>query len=224
MKKIVCIKSDRNIGDIYTMDYCSIDDAFPAMGPPSTALAVKQHRRKKPKQGMTSEPPEAVSLDTDPDRNQYTKKEIPEIESNKEGFSNIVDSTVNFFGKSIDDDFAPYTGPIATDDYLLQPDFKNMFNEKGFGKASGLILKPENTHFKEIDAVFQQTPLIKPVATNIHVTDDNDMKKQLDRLRARLDDLEKTKEITQENTQAEITLFVMSGLAFIFIMDLVGKV
>ncbi len=206
------------------MDYCSIDDAFPAMGPPSTAVAVKQHRRKKPKQGMTTEPPEPVSLDTDPDRSQYTKKEIPEPESYKESFS---DTTTNFFGKSIDDDFAPYTGPIAKDDFLLQPDFKNIFGEKGFGKASGLILKPENTHFKEIDTVFQQTSIApsRRYETDIkEVKEDNEIKKQLDRLRARLDDLEKSKEITQANTQAEITLFVMSGLAFIFIMDLVGKV
>lgn len=202
------------------MDYCSIDDAFPAMGPPSTVVSVKQHRRKKPKQGMTSELPEPVTLDTDPDRSQYIKTEIPQVETHQEPFS---DTTTNFFGKSIDDDFAPYTGPIAKDDFLLQSDFKNIFSEKGFGKASGLSIKPENTHFKEIDTMFQKTGLSYKTPVT-EVKEDSEIKKQLDRLRARLDDLEKMKDITQANTQAEITMFVMSGLAFIFIMDLVSKV
>ncbi len=221
------------------MDYCSIDDAFPVIGPPSSAaVSMKQgHRKKKSKnstsqnQGIAAGPPEPVSIDTDYDRMQYTKKEIPAPEdSNVESFANTQqtynDTNTAFFGKGADDDdFAPYTGPSVKDSHLLEPDFKQIFDTKGFQKSAGISLssRPDTSQLDNIFAATSYKPIKTTVAAEEKPQHDGDMKKQLDKLRARLDDLEKIRNNSQENTQAEITLFVMSGLAFLFVMDLASR-
>lgn len=221
------------------MDYCSIDDAFPVIGPPSSAtVSMKQsHKKKKSKncsaqnQGLTAGPPEPVSFDTDYDRIQYTKKEIPEPEkSDVEPFTNTQqtynETNTAFFGKGADDDdFAPYTGPSVKDSHLLEPDFKQIFDTKGFQKSAGIALsaRPTTSQLDNIFAATSYKPIHSTPAVEPERVENSDMKKQLDRLRARLDDLEKIRNSRQENTQAEITLFVMSGLAFIFIIDMASK-
>jgi hypothetical protein len=202
------------------MDYCSIDQAFPAIGPPTEA---RVHKKKKNKQGLTAGPPEPVSLDKDPDREQYVKKEIPEQLQSAEPFTAVIATdggvTSRFFGEAEEDDFAPYTG--SKDDFLLQPDFKKIFEEKGFSKSAGVSIRPiPADSFAPIDSAFQNVAF-KP--TKIYKEEPSDLKKQLDSLRARLDDLERYKRGTNENTQGEITLFVMSGLAFIFVVDMVSR-
>jgi hypothetical protein len=205
------------------MDYCSIDQAFPAIGPPT-----ERTNKKKKKQGLTSGPPEPVSLDKDPDREQYVKKEIPPKEkSSEEPFTAVIagDGGIvsRFFGEAEEDDFAPYTG--AKDDFMLQPDFKKIFEEKGFSKAAGVSIRPAPADsFATIDSAFQNVAFKTPkIPYKTADSESYDLKKQLDSLRSRLDDLERYKRGNSENTQGEITLFVMSGLAFIFVMDMMSR-
>lgn len=146
-------------------------------------------------------------------------------------------SVPSYFGAGTDDDdsevmegFSTYTNVIGDDpNFRLKPDFSKTFEAKGLNKAAGTDLPPvpANTFWK---------PLVSGVSTsffsNINtpkqykeqpqplVEDQGEILKRLDKIFARLDDLESRK---SENANTEVLLFVMSGVFVMFTMDLLAR-
>lgn len=127
----------------------------------------------------------------------------------------------------------PFTDVIGNDDgYRLYPDFKAAFDRvSGVSQASGKSLaaipsvvnewKPltpsgaRTSFFDELPPPGGQYP--SGVDT---INDGSTISKKLDTLFSRLDDLESRR---GENTQTEILLFVMTGLAVLFGMDIITR-
>lgn len=145
-----------------------------------------------------------------------------------------------FFGAGDDDDmaegFASFTNIIGDDPgYKLSPDFTQTFSAKGAAKASGLSIDNRlptadvntNTMWKPLTSGGANTAFYSKVNTRPSIsvvpssTDETrDMLKKMDKIFARLDDLENRK---SENAQTEVVLFVMSGLFILFTMDLLVR-
>jgi hypothetical protein len=138
-----------------------------------------------------------------------------------------------FFGAGEDDDtegFASFTDVIGDDPgYKLTPDFTQTFSAKGAAKAGGLPTADVNTNinWKPMTSGGAKTAFYSQVTTRPSapvpspVSEDNrDLLKKMDKIFARLDDLENRK---SENAQTEVVLFVMSGLFILFTMDLLVR-
>ena len=141
-----------------------------------------------------------------------------------------------FFGFNEDDDttegFASFTNVIGDDPgYKLSPDFTQTFSAKGLAKASGLqaaSLPTEdintNMMWKPMTSsgstAFFQKVTSRPAQVQPSPEDGRDVIKKLDKIFARLDDLENRK---SENANTEVVLFVMSGLFILFTMDLLVR-
>ena len=144
-----------------------------------------------------------------------------------------------FFGAGEDDDttegFASFTDVIGDDPgYKLSPDFTQTFSAKGAVKAGGLPTTAglptadvnTNINWKPLTSggaktAFYSRVTTRPSAPVVPSTDDSrDLLKKMDKIFARLDDLENRK---SENAQTEVVLFVMSGLFILFTMDLLVR-
>jgi len=139
-----------------------------------------------------------------------------------------------FFGAGEDDDtegFASFTDVIGDDPgYKLSPDFTQTFSAKGTAKAGGLPTADVNTNinWKPLTSGGAKTAFYSKVITRPSAPapvmpssdDSRDLLKKMDKIFARLDDLENRK---SENAQTEVVLFVMSGLFILFTMDLLVR-
>ena len=139
-----------------------------------------------------------------------------------------------FFGAGEDDDtegFASFTDVIGDDPgYKLTPDFTQTFSAKGAAKAGGLPTADVNTNinWKPLTSGGAKTAFYSKVITRPSAPapvmpssdDSRDLLKKMDKIFARLDDLENRK---SENAQTEVVLFVMSGLFILFTMDLLVR-
>lgn len=135
-----------------------------------------------------------------------------------------------FFGSNDDDDttegFASFTNVIGDDPgYKLSPDFTQTFTARGTAKATGLPTADINTNimWKPLTSgstAFFQKVTSRPVPVLPSPEDGRDVIKKLDKIFARLDDLENRK---SENAQTEVVLFVMSGIFILFTMDLLVR-
>ena len=142
-----------------------------------------------------------------------------------------------FFGANEDDDttegFASFTNVIGDDPgYKLSPDFTQTFSAKGLAKASSLQAADRlptedintNMMWKPMTSggstAFFQKVTSRPAQVQPSPEDGRDVIKKLDKIFARLDDLENRK---SENANTEVVLFVMSGLFILFTMDLLVR-
>lgn len=142
-----------------------------------------------------------------------------------------------FFGASEDDDdevvtegFSSFTNVIGDDpNYRLKPDFTKTFEAKGLNKAAGTDLPPvpSNMFWKPLVSGGRSSFYSKlepskgsKVAPAPLVEDQREVLKKLDKIFARLDDLESRK---SENANTEVMLFVMSGVFLMFSMDLLVR-
>jgi hypothetical protein len=127
----------------------------------------------------------------------------------------------------------PFTDVIGNDDgYRLYPDFKAAFDRvSGVSQASGKSLAAIPSvvnEWKPLTAAGARTSFFDelpppggqyPKGADM-VNDSSTITKKLDSLFSRLDDLESRR---GENTQTEILLFVMTGLAVLFGMDIITR-
>ena len=142
-----------------------------------------------------------------------------------------------FFGANEDDDttegFASFTNVIGDDPgYKLSPDFTQTFSAKGLAKATSLQAADRlptedintNMMWKPMTSggstAFYQKVTSRPAQVQPSPEDGRDVIKKLDKIFARLDDLENRK---SENANTEVVLFVMSGLFILFTMDLLVR-
>ena len=107
--------------------------------------------------------------------------------------------------------------------YMLDADFTQSFEQKGFGKSTNVALPtPELRHrwkplSNGIETAFVETPNSSQFS-GLDLNEMASMKSKLDSLMARLDDLEYRHAGT--NPQMEMLAFIMTGLFIIFGLDL----
>jgi hypothetical protein len=264
------------------MEYCSLNDAFPATGPPpvgcrggdstNAALTTEKKKSKRCKAprltfvdsnldeaaaGGAAPPP-----DSDPDRPAVgARTEAPKAFRNgaglEEGFGGIqpvienvapskensatTRATPSWFGRHVDEGFTPYTGGASGSDdkpaenaqeYMLQPSFDKSFSGLGMDKSNGgpvLPLPNLSDRWKPMTpggetAFFERVAGGPRVGTQgvETMTDAQEIKKKLDRIFSRLDEIEGRRACT-DNNNTEVGMFVMSGLFVLFFMDLLVR-
>jgi hypothetical protein len=138
-----------------------------------------------------------------------------------------------WFGADADGDtFADYV-PDAPD-YRLQPDFLTAFEQAGVARAGSTANLPKpsvNMFWKPLTPSGAQTSFIEklpppggqyykpPMRLNGDTSNDDIMKK-LDKLWARLDDMNTS---SPEQVTSELLMFISSGIFVLFMMDLLVK-
>jgi hypothetical protein len=149
-------------------------------------------------------------------------------------FGGFVDST-----GGITESFTPYTGTVSekgqgsgevaenSQEYMLQPAFNKSLQEfGGADKPTGPILPLPNLsdRWKPMTSGGQTAFLDKAPATGGQgtMTDAIDIKKKLDRIFERLDQIEQQRSCT-DNNNTEVGMFVISGVFVLFFMDLLVR-
>jgi hypothetical protein len=131
-----------------------------------------------------------------------------------EPFSNPSEDSMALFNKNV-------SNPNG---YMLEADFTKSFNQDGFGKSSGVSVPiPElRQRWKPMSIDRSETAFTnenKSYQFSGFNTDDmNAMRSKIDRLMARLDDLENRAD--GANPQLEMLSFIMTGLFLMFVLDL----
>ncbi len=133
-----------------------------------------------------------------------------------------------------DDGFTPYMGSGSDDEnanskeYLLQPSFENSFSALGVDKANGgpvLPLPNLSDRWKPMTpggatAFYERLPAAD--SSTAGGSDVAEIKTKLDRIFARLDELD-TRRVCTDNSNTEVGMFVMSGIFVMFLMDLLVR-
>ena len=124
-----------------------------------------------------------------------------------------------FFGADPDEPFADYLPDVS--DYRLQPDFLSAFEYAGVAKAGSALPKPSsNMYWKPLTASGETSFTDRNRPSTDYRLDTNDMMKKLDKLWARLDDMNTT---SPEQVTSELLMFISSGIFVLFMMDLLVK-
>lgn len=150
-----------------------------------------------------------------------------------------------WFGTSVDEGFTPYTGSLSTDadagaesEYMLKPSFDQAFKARGADKPTGgAALPPPNlddrwkpmtapanaltAYYERFQPPASAAKAGKAGATDT-LTDALEIKKRLDKIFARLDDMEARRACT-DNSNTEVGMFVMTGVFVLFFMDLLVR-
>lgn len=152
--------------------------------------------------------------------------------------------TPKWFGGFVEggavENFTPYTGTVAqssqevqenSEEYMLQPAFNKSLKEfGGANKATGPVLPLPNLsdRWKPITpggqtAFFERIEQPAPAnAGQETITDSIEIKKKLDRIFERLDQIERQRSCT-DNSNTEVGMFVISGVFVLFFMDLLVR-
>jgi hypothetical protein len=194
-------------------DYCLLEEAF------RDELVQKEKpsgtkKKKKSAAPAVTVPEEPETIGTDPDRQQFVRpKLVDAMTKAKPAWFGTTDNVVpSSYG---DDGFANY------DPY--RADFMTGFDMRGTQKASAL---PAGTPaYQPWESMVGGSLLsaIKDMQPNAGASKSHDMDKMQRRLKSiyeRLDALETSK---RENAQTEVALFVLSGVFFLFSLDLISK-
>lgn len=263
------------------MEYCSLNDAFPATdSPPPVGCRGKEASqsaaRAEKKKAKRCKGPRMEFVDTnfdeaamqqrqsDPDR-QVEKTDPPAafkhgagVEEAYGGMQPVIEpvapSTQNaattravpkWFGGFVEgggavENFTPYTGTVSetasasediqenSQEYMLQPAFNKGLKEfGGANKATGPVLPLPNLsdRWKPMTPGGQTAFFDKPAPANggqETMTDSVEIKKKLDRIFERLDQIERQRSCT-DNSNTEVGMFVISGVFVLFFMDLLVR-
>ena len=156
----------------------------------------------------------------DPDRQQYVRPKLVEAMKKAKpawfGTTDNVEGNSYIGGKFVGDSFANYDPN--------QADFMSGFDMRGAQKASALPigtpaydpwgpLLPSGFTAGSLISKSQQSASLEPNADALH--------RRLRSIYERLDSLEVSK---HENSQTEVALFVLTGVFFLFSLDLIAKI
>ncbi len=133
--------------------------------------------------------------------------------------------------------FANYSPIPGKKDYMMETDFTQSFQLQGADKATGADLPVPSIadRWKKLTPKGAQSSFFEllpapggsypeyVVGQQGGIQANNDMKKRLDAIFARLDDLERRVDSGGENTQTEIFLFILSGVFVMFAADLLAR-
>ena len=224
------------------MNYCALDDAFQSIGAPpgcindSAAKAARKEERRKARRCKSADPQNTYDIPSmkpavglreqvTPDLEQMIPNEIQkEIPRNIQNQSQVkYPGTSSWFGASIDESNEPFADYVPnSENYRLQPDFLSSFEQTGVSKAGSL---PNTSMFWKPVANGVQTAFTEPSeyresSKHIESISNNDIMKRLDKLWARLDDMNTS---SPEQVTSEILMFISSGIFVLFMMDLLVK-
>jgi hypothetical protein len=201
---------------------------IPAMNP---ATGLREHAPVYAPQGSLE--PFVPRNDDDP-TGDYVRAEIPLNVPGTTESQKPCPGRKKFFGADPDgDNFADYAP--ETPDYRLQPDFLTAFEHAGVARAGSAANLPNpsvNMFWKPLTPSGTQTSFIEklpppggeyyrpPVRMNGDTSNDDIMKK-LDKLWARLDDMNSSS--SPEQATSELLMFISSGIFVLFMMDLLVK-
>jgi len=214
------------------MNYCALDDAFQSIGAPpgcindSAAKAARKEGRRKARRCKSVEPQntyEIPSMKTAVGLREQVTQDLEQIIPNDiprniQNQSQVKSSeTSSWFGASIDESNEPFADYVPnSENYRLQPDFLSSFEQTGVSKAGSL---PNTSMFWKPVANGVQTAFTEP-SKHIESISNNDIMKRLDKLWARLDDMNTS---SPEQVTSEILMFISSGIFVLFMMDLLVK-
>ena len=211
--------------------------SIPSMNP-STGL--KEHVPATAPQG-TTEPYTHHQQETEiPDQHQANFDKDPLYDYLKSEMSNHIlpihpptsetmrEPPKSFFGADPDSDaFADYVPDAA--DYRLQPDFNKAFEHSGAARAGATETLPNpsvNMYWKPLTKGGAQTAFVEhlPPPGGKYQRSQGDpsmdeVMKKMDRLFARLDDMNSS----PEQVTSELLMFISSGIFVLFFMDLLVK-
>jgi hypothetical protein len=144
----------------------------------------------------------------------------------------------SFFGADPDEPFANYTPDV--DNFLMEPTIEN-----GFGLAGGMTQPSGNAalpvpsvsdYWKPLTPAGAETAFFKALPApggtysrrdiargQTPIWPEDDLSRKIDKIMARLDDLQRSKAVSPEQAQTEIMMFVSSGVLVLFLMDLLVK-
>ena len=239
--------------DLCSLEDAFPDDAFPKVGGTDTYSSKEERRaaRKLAKKvkGPALTYMNSVSGDIpDPDR-PAVKRMDPIAEVTKEKFALPVlpkasclfsdTGLPSYFGRAVDDEegFSSYSASPKDDaNYRLHPDFTEGDLLKGVQKAAGTLPEPElSDTWKPISpaasytAFFNEDPpkraeVLPPPPPKWLGSDDSNnsdaLLKRIDELMGRLEQLENKK---SRDSQAEILMFVGTGLFLLVSFDLMTR-
>ena len=215
----------------------------------ATRSARKEERRKarrckgiseqKDPDRLPAKVPSVVSMNPATGLREYTPNEVePFLPRNDDDYTgdlvraelpfNIPGTTEaqkpcpgrkKFFGADPDEPFADYLPDVS--DYRLQPDFLSAFEYAGVAKAGSTLPKPSsNMYWKPLTAAGETSFTDRNTPSTDYRLDTNDIMKKLDKLWARLDDMNTT---SPEQVTSELLMFISSGIFVLFMMDLLVK-
>jgi hypothetical protein len=202
----------------------------PAMNP---ATGLREHVPVDAPQGSLE--PFLPRNDDDP-VGDYVRSKIPIVGINIPGVAEsqkACPGRKKFFGADPDSEtFADYIP--EQNDYRLEPDFTSSFNNTGVSKAGGSQSLPNpsvNMFWKPLTPSGSQTSFIQhlpPPGGQYYKqtnrlngdTSNDDIMKKIDRIFARLDDLNNT---SPEQATSEMLMFISSGIFVLFMMDLLVR-
>jgi hypothetical protein len=202
----------------------------PAMNP---ATGLREHVPVYAPQGSLE--PFVPRNDDDP-TGDYVRAELPIAGLNVPGTTEAqkpCPGRKKFFGADPDGEaFADYVPD--TPNYRLQPDFLSAFEQSGVARAGSTASLPNpsvNMFWKPLTPSGAQSSFMErlpppggeyyqpPSRTNGE-TSNNDIMKKLDKLWARLDDMNSS---SPEQVTSELLMFISSGIFVLFMMDLLVK-
>ena len=137
----------------------------------------------------------------------------------------------SFFGKDPAENFASFSHIIGdAKEYRLQPDFTDAFRQVGTLEGAGATALPTPS-VKDVWKPLTPTgarsaffDLLPPpggeMPSNSTVVESKSLHSKLDKIFARLDELEATRTGDSANAQTEVLLFIMSGIFVLFLTDL----
>jgi hypothetical protein len=202
----------------------------PAMNP---ATGLRQHVPADAPVGSLE--PFVPRNDDDP-QGDYVRSEIPIVGLNIPGTTEAQKPTPGrkkFFGADPDGDtFADYVPDVQN--YRLQPDFLTAFEHAGVARAGSAATLPNpsvNMFWKPLTPSGAQTSFIEhlpPPGGQYYQapsrldaeTSNEDIMKKLDKLWARLDDMNTS---SPEQVTSELLMFISSGIFVLFFMDLLVR-
>jgi hypothetical protein len=202
----------------------------PAMNP---AIGLREHVPADAPDGSLE--PFVPRNDGDP-RGDYVRAELPIVGLNVPGTTEAqkpCPGKKKFFGADPDGDtFANYDPEAAN--FRMQPDFLTAFEHAGVARAGSAATLPNpsvNMFWKPMTPSGAQTSFIEqlpppggkyyqPPARQNGEYSNEDIMKKLDKLWARLDDMNQS---SPEQVTSELLMFISSGIFVIFMMDLLVK-
>jgi hypothetical protein len=200
---------------------------IPAMNP---ATGLREHNPVYAPQGSL-EP--FVPRNDDDAQGDYVRAQIPLNIPGTTEAQKPCPGRKKWFGADADGEaFADYIPDQP--DYRLQPDFLTAFEQAGVARAGSAASLPNpsvNMFWKPLNTSGAQTSFIEklpppggqyyqpPTRMNGDTSNDDIMKK-LDKLWARLDDMNTS---SPEQVTSELLMFISSGIFVLFMMDLLVK-
>jgi hypothetical protein len=203
---------------------------LPNIPPMNPATGLREHTPVYAPQGSL-EP--FVPRNDDDIKGDFIRSEIPLNIPGTTESQKPCPGRKKWFGADMDSEpFADYIPDQQ--DYRLQPDFLTAFEQSGVARAGSSASLPNpsvNMFWKPLTTTGAQTSFIEkipppggeyyrhPAKMNGDISNDDIMKK-LDKLWARLDDMNTS---SPEQVTSELLMFISSGIFVLFMMDILVK-